>query len=112
MAVMRAAQGRPDTIGRRMDIIPDKRKVTGLVEAAHEGKICLPNFQRDFVWTREEVADLVRSIIRGYFIASLLLLRCDANNPPFAPSFSGGPSLRAATQARSFSSLMNRLRTV
>jgi len=68
-----------------MEIIPDKRKVVGLVEHAHEGKICLPNFQRDFVWTREEVADLVRSIIRGYFIGSLLLLRCDPNNPPFAP---------------------------
>jgi len=64
--------------------------VTGLVEAAHEGKICLPNFQRDFVWTREEVADLVRSIIRGYFIGSLLLLRCDAASPPFAPVFLRG----------------------
>ena len=42
-----------------VEIIPDKRKVVGLVEQAHEGKICLPNFQRDFVWTREEVADLV-----------------------------------------------------
>lgn len=73
-----------------MEIIPDKRKVTGLVEGAHEGKICLPNFQRDFVWTREEVADLVRSIVRGYFIGSLLLLRCDANNPPFAPVFLRG----------------------
>src|ERR1017187_10360505 len=68
-----------------MEIIPDKRKVVGLVEQGFDGKICLPNFQRDFVWTREEVADLVRSIIRGYFIGSLLLLRCDANNPPFAP---------------------------
>ncbi|MCU1530375.1 MAG: hypothetical protein JWP75_4138 [Frondihabitans sp.] len=73
-----------------MEIIPDKRKVTGLVEAAYEGKICLPNFQRDFVWTREEVADLVRSIVRGYFIGSLLLLRCDPNNPPFAPVFLRG----------------------
>lgn len=73
-----------------MDIIPDKRKVVGLVEQAHEGKICLPNFQRDFVWPREEVADLVRSIVRGYFIGSLLLLRCDANNPPFAPVFLRG----------------------
>jgi hypothetical protein len=80
-----------------MEIIPDKRKVIGLVEQAHEGKICLPNFQRDFVWTREEVADLVRSIIRGYFIGSLLLLRCDAENPPFAPIFLRGsnPTHRA-----------------
>src|SRR6266542_3548972 len=73
-----------------MEIIPDKRKVIGLVEQAHEGKICLPNFQRDFVWTREEVADLVRSIVRGYFIGSLLLLRCDPANPPFAPIFLRG----------------------
>jgi hypothetical protein len=73
-----------------VEIIPDKRRIAGLVEAAHEGKICLPNFQRDFVWTREEVADLVRSIIRGYFIGSLLLLRCDPNAPPFAPVFLRG----------------------
>jgi hypothetical protein len=73
-----------------MDIIPDKRKVVGLVEQAHEGKICLPNFQRDFVWSREEVADLVRSIVRRYFIGSLLLLRCDPSNPPFAPIFLRG----------------------
>ena len=68
-----------------MEIIPDKRKVVGLVEQAYTGQICIPNFQRDFVWTREEVADLVRSIVRGYFIGSLLLLRCDKTNPPFAP---------------------------
>ena len=53
-------------------------------------RFCLPNFQRDFVWTREEVADLVRSIVRGYFIGSLLLLRCDKDNPPFAPVFLRG----------------------
>jgi hypothetical protein len=73
-----------------MDITPTKRNVVGLVEQAHQGKVCLPNFQRDFVWTREEVADLVRSIMRGYFIGSLLLLRCDPNNPPFAPEFIRG----------------------
>jgi hypothetical protein len=73
-----------------MEIIPDKRKVVGLIERAHEGTICLPNFQRDFVWTREEVADLVRSIIRGYFIGSLLLLRSDPSAPPFAPEFLRG----------------------
>src|SRR5437764_4873467 len=72
-------------ISRSMDMIPDKRKIMGLVTQAHECKICLPNFQRDFVWTREEVADLVRSIARGYFIGSLLLLRCDPADPPFAP---------------------------
>jgi hypothetical protein len=73
-----------------MEIFPDKRSLVGLVDQAYEGKICLPNFQRDFVWTREEVADLIRSIVRGYFIGSLLLLRCAPANPPFAPVFLRG----------------------
>ena len=73
-------------------MIPDKRPIVRLVEQAHKGKLCLPAFQRDFVWKRDEVADLVRSIVRGYFIGSLLLLRCDAQNPPFKPVF-----LRGAT---------------
>ena len=49
------------------------------MEAAYE-EFALPDFERDFVWTREEVADLVRSIVGGYFIGSLLLLRCDASS--------------------------------
>jgi len=73
-----------------MEIIPDKRKLVGLVEQAHEGKLCLPDFQRDFVWTRHAVADLLHSILRGYFIGSLLLLRCDPLKPPFASLFLRG----------------------
>jgi hypothetical protein len=71
-------------------MIPDKRPVIRLVEQAHEGKLCLPAFQRDFVWRRDEVADLVRSIMRGYFIGSLLLLRCDPQHAPFKPVFLTG----------------------
>jgi len=68
-----------------MDLIPDKRPVARLVEQAHEASLCLPNFQRDFVWPRDQVADLIRSILRGYYIGSLLLLRCDPLKPPFSP---------------------------
>ena len=68
-----------------MEITPDKKKISLLVERAHEGSLCLPNFQRDFVWSRDEIADLLRSILRGYFLGSLLLLDCDPKNPPFAP---------------------------
>jgi hypothetical protein len=70
---------------KERDITPDKRGLIGLVDDASQGKLCLPKFQRDFVWKREEVADLLRSVLRGYYIGSLLLLRCDPNNPPFKP---------------------------
>lgn len=70
-----------------MDIIPDKKKLIGLVEQAYDGRLCLPNFQRDFVWPTEDVADLLRSVLRQYFIGSILLLRSDRMNPPFDPQF-------------------------
>src|SRR4051812_13373417 len=70
--------------------MPDKRKLVRLVEQAYEGRLCLPNFQRDFVWPRDQVADLIRSVLRRYYIGSLLLLRCDPEHPPFAPIFVRG----------------------
>jgi hypothetical protein len=73
-----------------MEIIPDKRTLIGLVEQAYEGKICLPNFQRDFVWPPDQIADLLRSLLRGYFVGSLLLLRCDRSRPLFEPSYLAG----------------------
>lgn len=73
-----------------MEIIPDKRKLVGLVEQAFEGKICLPDFQRDFVWPPDQIADLIRSILRRYFVGSLLLLRCDRDRPPFSPTLLRG----------------------
>jgi hypothetical protein len=73
-----------------MEIIPDKPKLVGLVEQAYEGKICLPDFQRDFVWPPDQIADLLRSILRGYFVGSLLLLRSDRDKPPFSPTLLRG----------------------
>ena len=73
-----------------MNVIPDKRDLISLVRDANDGSLCLPNFQRDFVWPRDQVADLIRSVLRGYFIGSLLLLRCDPEKPPFAPLFVRG----------------------
>lgn len=76
------------------EIIPDKRKLVGLVEQAVDGRLCLPSFQRDFVWKRDEVADLLRSILRRYYIGSLLLLRCDPQDPPFEPEALRGAKLQ------------------
>ena len=54
--------------GHSMEIILDKRGIVGFVEQDYDGKICPPNFQRDFVWIWEEVGGTVRAILRSYFL--------------------------------------------
>ena len=49
-----------------MELFPDKRNLVNIIEQARKGAVCLPEFQREFVWKREEVADLLRSILRRY----------------------------------------------
>ncbi|MEU8125355.1 DUF262 domain-containing protein [Spirillospora sp. NPDC049024] len=56
---------------------PVPELITGLASRVREGRIRLPKFQREFVWTREQVLDLLDSIARNYPIGSLLLWRSD-----------------------------------
>ena len=79
-----------------MEITPDKTSIVGLVAKALAGEVCLPNFQRDFVWAPDDVADLLRSVLRSYFLGSLLLLRSDPDHPPFAPAYLRGVTDYAA----------------
>src|SRR5215210_4875550 len=67
-----------------MEISHDNPKLVGMVERAREGKIVLPEFQRDFVWSRDGIADLLVSILKGYFVGTFLALRTDVDNNPFA----------------------------
>jgi hypothetical protein len=67
-----------------MDIITDKKSLLDLVGKAKTGELVLPQFQRSFVWSRDDVQDLMLSIIKGYFIGSFLLLRTEHDNLPFA----------------------------
>jgi len=67
-----------------MDIIPDKKDLLGLVQQASKGTIALPMFQRNFIWSRDDVTDLLRSVLKNYFIGSFLLLRIDPDDSPFA----------------------------
>lgn len=67
-----------------MEISHDNPKLVGIVERAREGRIVLPEFQRDFVWSRDGIAELLVSILKGYFIGTFLALRTDIDNNPFA----------------------------
>jgi hypothetical protein len=53
--------------------------ITGLASRIREGRIRLPKFQREFVWSRQQVLDLLDSIARNYPIGSLLLWKSSFN---------------------------------
>ena len=67
-----------------MRTIPENQKLLDLIEDARQGKIVLPQFQRNFVWSREDITSLLVSILQGHFIGSFLLLNADSENVPFA----------------------------
>jgi hypothetical protein len=48
-------------------------KVRELVQSYRDGKIVIPEFQRDYVWKPNRAPKLVDSMFRGYPISSLLL---------------------------------------
>lgn len=45
------------------------------VELINQGRIRIPEFQRSWVWTDEQVRRFLESIVRGYYVGSLLLWR-------------------------------------
>ncbi len=62
----------------------DKRTIIDLVKRAYEGRLVLPDFQRDFVWTRQDIEELIKSLLENVFIGVLLIQKIDnPENPPF-----------------------------
>jgi len=66
-----------------LDLASDKKRLMDLVERAMVGRIALPQFQRDFVWDRDSIEELIRSLLRGYYIGSFLFLETDRDHLPF-----------------------------
>jgi hypothetical protein len=53
----------------------EKITVTKMLKIARDKNWVLPNFQREYVWTPKQIADLFDSIIRGYPIGAIILLK-------------------------------------
>ena len=68
----------------RRNVTPKNEYLFTLVDEASKGKLALPQFQRSFVWSAEDIRELLVSIFNGYFIGSLLLLDIDPDEPPFS----------------------------
>lgn len=58
---------------------PTLEKITDLATGVVRGEIRLPKFQRDFVWSKDQVLDLMDSVSRNYPIGSLLLWKSQAD---------------------------------
>lgn len=66
-----------------MEVSQDNKRLVDLVEQAKSGLLALPEFQRDFVWWRQSVEELLDSLLRGHYIGSLLFLETDKEHVPF-----------------------------
>ncbi|MDR9759419.1 DUF262 domain-containing protein [Rhizobium redzepovicii] len=51
-----------------------KQSLKTLLEQVRDGRIQLPEFQRDYVWTEEAIVSLIASISKGYPVGALLIL--------------------------------------
>lgn len=52
---------------------PEIERIEELVRLVKDGHIKLPKFQRPFVWTKQNILELLDSIYKGYPIGSILL---------------------------------------
>ena len=52
---------------------PDSKKFTELIAEVKKGEIKVPKFQRNFVWSLDETAKLLDSILKGYPIGTFIL---------------------------------------
>ncbi|QOS59675.1 GmrSD restriction endonuclease domain-containing protein [Thermobifida fusca] len=65
-------------------------KLSTLLDQIDSGTIVLPEFQRGYVWNREQVRGLMRSLYRGYPVGSLLLWETAATDVATRGGTTGG----------------------
>jgi hypothetical protein len=51
-----------------------KEDLKAVLRDVHDGKLQLPDFQRDYVWNEEDVRSLIASIAKGFPVGALLTL--------------------------------------
>ena len=54
-----------------------------IVKDAYRAKVVVPEFQRSFVWGREDIEEFLASILQGYFVGTFLMLDTTPEQPMF-----------------------------
>ncbi|MBA7528138.1 hypothetical protein ES705_20321 [subsurface metagenome] len=60
-------------------IKPTDESIKIILENIHRGRWVIPNFQRDFTWTTNQVKELLESILQSYYIGAVLVWKCRNN---------------------------------
>lgn len=66
-----------------MELEWSEKNMLGLIKKAFDGEVMLPDFQRNFIWARNDIEELIKSLIENMFIGTFLIQRVDPNNLPF-----------------------------
>ena len=67
-----------------MHTTPENQNLLEIISNTRKGKIALPQFQRNFVWSRDDITALLVSILQGHYIGSFLFIAADSEHLPFA----------------------------
>jgi len=73
-----------------MEIEHGTKKILDLVSMAYRGEVMLPDFQRNFVWERQSIEELIESILENIFIGTFLILNTSSEMNPFKCIFIQG----------------------
>ena len=66
-----------------MELEWSKKKLLELVRKAYFGEVMLPDFQRNFVWARNDIEELISSLLEKMFIGTFLIQRVNPTDVPF-----------------------------
>ena len=73
-----------------MEIEHGTKKILEIVNMAYRGEVMLPDFQRNFVWERQGIEELIESILENIFIGTFLILNTNSEMNPFKCIFIQG----------------------
>jgi hypothetical protein len=69
-------------------------KLAAILDQIDSGSVLLPEFQRGYVWSREQVRGLMRSLYLGYPVGGLLTWETRADGAPARGEAAAAPALR------------------
>jgi hypothetical protein len=71
-------------VDQQLTMQANPERLLDIIGQASIGRVVIPEFQRSFVWSREDIEELLVSLLQGYFIGTFLMLTVRPD-PNFSP---------------------------